>query len=153
MQRQVARFFHAGRGITIALLIILSGYLPAAAQLDLVGKNMVGVRLGPWLADGLTQDLETQNETTSVRIASSSTAFHLEFFYLYQLKGSLYLDLSFGAVSRGDFRVDYISQTAEENGFGTAQVYPLSVGLGLFPLATRPNAKMQPFIEIGRAHV
>jgi hypothetical protein len=149
VQRQLSGFFRARRVVVIALLIFLSGYSATAAQTDLVGKNMVGVRLGPWLADGLTRDLETKNETTSVRVFSSSTAFHLEFFYLYQLKGPLYLDLNFGGVSRGDIRIDYISQTAEEKGFGTAQIYPLSIGLGLFPLATRPDTKMQPFAVAG----
>lgn len=106
---------------------------------------MIGIRLGPWLADGLTTDVETE----FVRVVSSSTAFHLEFFYNYRLKGPFYLDLSLGGVSRGDIRVNYRSQTAEETGFGTAMVYPLSVGIGLFPLANKPDNIWQPFFVAG----
>ncbi len=145
MQRQLSGFFRTRRVVVISFLIFLSGYSATVAQTDLVGKNMVGVRLGPWLADGLTTDIETEY----IRVVSSSTAFHVEFFYLYRLKGPLYLDLSLGAVSRGDIRVNYQTSTVSETGFGTALVYPLGVGLGLFPLAGRPDRALQPFIVGG----
>ena len=92
MLRRWSGLFSAGRVSAFALLVLLAGSPPAAAQVDLVDKNMVGIRLGPWLADGLTTDIETEY----VRVVSSSTAFHLEFFYLYQLRGPLYLDLNLG---------------------------------------------------------
>ncbi len=131
--------------ISCLVVIVLAGTLQAQEQRDLVGKNMVGVRLGPWLADGLTADFESD----PVRLFTSATAFHLEFFYLYQLKGVLYLDLMFGGTSRGDIRIDYQSSTGFENGVGTAGVYPLSVGINLFPLANQENQQIQPFVGTG----
>lgn len=141
------RLLPCWRGSVSAIMLIVALLMstPTMAQVDLVGKNMVGVRLGPWLAEGLTTDIETQY----VRVMSSSTAFHLEMFYLYNLKGPLYLDINFGGVSRGDIRINYQTQTEYESGFGTALVYPLGVGLGYFPLATRVDQAIQPFITAG----
>ena len=88
-------------------------------------------------------------ETEYVRVISSSTAFHMEFFYLYNIKGPLYLDLSMGGVSRGDIRINYQTQTEYETGIGTALVYPVGVGLGYFPLAQKPDQAIQPFVTAG----
>ncbi len=131
--------------ITCLLAGVLSVSGQAQGQRDLVGKDMVGIRLGPWLADGLTAEFETE----SVKVFTSSTAFHLEFFYLYQLKGTLYLDLMFGGTSRGDIRIDYDGPDGFESGFGTAGVYPIGVGLNLFPLANQPKQQIQPFVGAG----
>ncbi len=146
MRKRPRRASGIGPVPALALILVFLMGAPTAAQVDLVGKNMVGVRLGPWLANGLTADIQTEY----VQVYSSSTAFHLELFYLYHLKGPLYLDLSFGGVSRGDIHLDYDPPGAEvEEGFGTALVYPLGAGLAYLPLAMRPDQKIQPFLAAG----
>ena len=118
---------------------------PAAAGNDLVGKNMVGVRLGPWLAEGLTTGIQT----TQVKVVSSSTAFHLELFYEYHLSGPLFLDMNFGAVSRGDIRIETGSASARFSAIGTAGIFPLGIGLQVSPLAGRSEQSLQPFVALG----
>ena len=145
MNHRMALSSRSGLAVVITLWSTLLVSSPVWAQADLVGKNLIGVRLGPWLADGLTTDIKTEY----VRVVSSSTAFHLELFYLYNLKGPLFLDLNFGGVSRGDIRINYQTETEYESGFGTAMVYPLGIGLGFVPLATRPNQAIQPFVTAG----
>jgi len=131
--------------LSLVIVILLFSATPADANSGIWGKNMVGVRLGPWLADGFTQDIRTREITVN----SSSTAFHLEFFYLYNLRGPLYLDLNLGAVSRGDIRIDYFSDTYRESAIGTAGVYPLGVGFQLYPFAVNRTQKWQPFVLAG----
>lgn len=131
----------------LASHMIVAGFVtfclfgPASAQGDLAGKNMLGGRIGPWFAEGLTAEVETEE----VYVNTSSTAFHLEFFYTYNLTGPLYLDFNLGAVSRGDISIEYKGLTA----FGTAGVYPLGIGLRLFPLAAKKNQMVHPFISAG----
>jgi len=130
-----------GLCIPLTLWAVLCLVASASGQTDLVGKNLIGARLGPWFAEGFSVGVETEN----VRVVTSSTAIHLEFFYLYKLAGPLYLDVNLGAVSRGDIRVE----TEDEYGFGTAGVYPLGFGLQWIPLATRQHQTVQPFVAIG----
>jgi len=131
--------------LALAITAILALAPPASANTGISGKNMIGVRLGPWLADGFTKDIRTPEITVN----SSSTAFHLEFFYLYNLKGPLYLDFNLGAVSRGDIRFDYASETYRESAIGTAGVYPLGVGFQIYPFAVNRTQKWQPFVMAG----
>ena len=115
------------------------------SQRYLAGKNMVGGRLGPWLADGLTESIETE----TVKVSSSSVAFHIEFFYEYNLAGPLYLDVNFGAVSRGDIRVETESQNGYFSAIGSAGVYPFGIGLKIYPLAANRTLSLQPFVSAG----
>jgi hypothetical protein len=125
----------------------------AAAGPGLAGKNIVGARLGPWLAGGLTEEFDNGN----VQVSTSSTAFHLEFFYEYNLwdpsdnymPGSMYLDLNFGAVSRGDIRIQNVSTNPPVSALGTASVYPLGIGLQWFPLSGESEQLIQPLVTAG----
>jgi hypothetical protein len=141
------RFLHqtAVGILTIAVVGVLFPASSAVADPGIWGKNMVGGRVGPWFAEGFTKDIRTLNITVN----SASTAFHLEIFYLYNLKGPLYLDLNMGAVSRGDIRIDYVGDAYRTSALGTAGVYPLNVGLQLYPLAVHRRQKLQPFIAAG----
>ncbi len=136
------------RPLLLAIVIIAASVfcLPTdAAAADLVGKSMVGARLGPWLSDELTSDIGT----AEVRLSGPSTAFHLEMFYLYNLSGPMYLNINLGAVSRGDVRIEYQTQAENLYALGTAGVYPLGAGIDLFPLAGKPGQSVQPFVSAG----
>jgi hypothetical protein len=104
-------------------------------------KSLGGVVLGPWF----TGDLGNEIATPEVRLHSSGTAFHIEFFYQPHLKGAFNLEMSVGAINRGDLRIqdDQISQ------FGDATIYPLSAGLAIRPLASKTSLRLQPCIQGG----
>ena len=110
-----------------------TGQMPPAAssvteenRSGLWGKNAIGGQLGPWFSSNLTSGFADP----SIHLTANSTAFHMEFFYQPHLRGIANLDLSVGAVSRGEMRI----QTSSESSFGTATVYPIGLGLRLAPL-------------------
>ena len=104
---------------------------------------MAGGQLGPWFSDNLSLDIVGSD----FNLKSTTTTFHLELFYQPHLKGIMYLDLSFGAVSRGDIRITTTS--SGESAFGDASIYPLGVGLMLVPLAKSTEFRLQPFFRAG----
>jgi len=108
-------------------------------------KSIVGGQLGPWFTDELGQDI-TDSE---FRLSASSTAFHLELFYQPHLVSSLYLDLNFGAVSRGDIRITQQLPSGTISSLGDATLYPVGAGLQWAPLAKSINTKFQPLIRMG----
>ncbi|MBD3298187.1 MAG: hypothetical protein GF341_06000 [candidate division Zixibacteria bacterium] len=108
-------------------------------------KSAIGGALGPWLSDGFGEDIETE----TYRLSASSTAFHLEFSYMPHLTGPLNLDINVGAVSRGDIRITQTTGNVGIDGFGSATLYPLGLGIAWFPLAKSINTTFQPFLRAG----
>lgn len=104
-------------------------------------KALVGGQLGPWFTDDLGNDITEPN----VRLDASGTAFHLEFFYQPNLIGILNLDINIGAINRGDLRV----RTDGASAFGNATLYPLGLGIILYPLAKRTGQQFQPLLKAG----
>ena len=104
-------------------------------------KSLGGVVLGPWF----TGDLAYQETGPNQHLVAPGTAFHIEFFYQPHLTGLLNLEVSVGAINRGDLRVqeDQISQ------FGDATIYPLNLGLALRPLARNTSLRLQPCLQGG----
>lgn len=105
------------------------------------GKALVGGQLGPWF----TSDFGNDIASPTVRLDASGTAFHLEFFYQPHLTGILNLDVNVGAINRGDLRI----RTQDESAFGNATLYPLGVGIILYPMAKRVEQKFQPMVKAG----
>jgi len=108
-------------------------------------KSLVGGQLGPWISDGFGEDVETE----TIRLKANSTAFHLEFFYMPHLTGPLNLDISLGAVSRGDIRITDNNGPTAVSGLGTATLYPLGIGLAWFPFAKSVSTNIQPSLRAG----
>lgn len=106
---------------------------------------MAGGQLGPWFTSDLGKDITEPG----YRLSASNTAFHLEVFYQTPLVSSLYLDLNFGSVSRGDLRVIEQSGGVDYALGGDATLYPLGAGLQWLPLAKSVNSKFQPLIRAG----
>ena len=104
-------------------------------------KALVGGQLGPWFANELGNDITMPG----VRLFASGTAFHLEFFYQPNIAGILNLDVSIGAINRGDLRI----RDGELSAFGNATLYPLSAGVILFPMAKRSGQSLQPLLKAG----
>jgi hypothetical protein len=104
-------------------------------------KNVAGVLVGPWF----TRDLGNDIATPDVRLTSSGTAFHIEFFYQPRLRGALNLEISVGAINRGDMRI----QNSSVSEFGDATLYPMNLGLALRPLAHNTSLRLQPCIQGG----
>jgi len=104
-------------------------------------KSLVGGQLGPWFTEDLDKDITEEG----YYLSASSTAFHLELFYQTPLISSLYLDLNFGSVSRGDIRI--VQQF--ESSIGDATLYPIGVGLQWIPFAKSANSMFQPLVRAG----
>lgn len=104
-------------------------------------KALVGGQLGPWFTNDLGRDITEEN----VRLDASGTAFHLEFFYQPNLSGILNLDISIGAINRGDLRVRADNLSA----FGNATLYPIGAGVIVYPMAMRTGQKLQPLLRAG----
>jgi hypothetical protein len=105
------------------------------------GKSALGGQLGPWFSSNLTG----APADTGLHLTANSTAFHLEFFYQPHLTGIANLDVTVGAVSRGEMAI----RTATEATFGTATIYPIGVGLRLAPLAKSTGQSLQPLVTLG----
>lgn len=108
-------------------------------------KNLAGGQLGPWFTSGFGEDIVTPD----YRLSAPSTAFHLEFYYMPHLTGTLNLDLNIGAVGRGDIRLSQSTSTSGVSGVGSATLYPVGVGLAWFPLAKSTQTAFQPCIRGG----
>ena len=65
------------------------------------------------------------------------------------LMSTLYLDLNFGSVSRGDIRISRQFPGAVESSIGDATLYPIGVGLQWLPLAKSVETKFQPLVRAG----
>jgi hypothetical protein len=131
----------------------LAQYQPRRPRLDpgppmqpgIWQKNIAGGQVGPWFADAFGDDLVGDG----FRLSGNSTAFHLELFYQPHLKGPLYLDLNFGAISRGDIRATLQTDEGMLSSFGDATLYPLGVGIQWLPLAESKTTMIQPALRVG----
>ncbi|MBI5868468.1 MAG: hypothetical protein HZB43_09300 [candidate division Zixibacteria bacterium] len=125
---------------------------PAAAQMQpmpvraeeerhpgLWGKSAMGGQLGPWFSSNLT------SSSPDLQLTVNSTAFYMEFFYQPRLSSIANLDLSAGAVSRGETRIE----TSTESSYGTATIYPIGFGLRLAPFAKSLTSPIQPILRFG----
>jgi hypothetical protein len=106
-------------------------------------KSITGGQLGPWFTDELGQDITE----SGYHLSASSTAFHLELFYQHPLVSTLYLDLNFGSVSRGDIRLT--EEAAGVSTAGDATLYPIGAGLQWVPFAKSVDSKFQPLVRAG----
>lgn len=121
---------------------------PPRAAIEIVtpglwGKNIVGGHLGPWISDGFGNDVSSPDG----QFQGSKTAFHLEFFYQPHLIGIVNLDVSVGAISRGQFRI--ASPDPDINNFGDATLYPIGVGVIVSPFAKQSQWRLQPNFRVG----
>jgi len=108
-------------------------------------KSIAGGQLGPWFTSDLGKDITEPG----YHLSASNTAFHLELFYQTPLVSSLYLDLNFGSVSRGDIRIVEQVGSADYTASGDATLYPLGAGIQWIPFARNINGKFQPFVRAG----
>jgi len=106
-------------------------------------KTAVGGQLGPWLASEFGDDATSEQG----RFDGNETAFHLEFFYFPHLHSILNGDFNIGAISRGEFRIT--NPATNIISFGDATLYPIGLGLTLFPLARKTDWKFQPHVRAG----
>lgn len=109
------------------------------------GKSIGGGMLGPWFTSDLGRDIQQPG----YRLSAPGTAFHLEVFYQPHLTGTLNLDLSFGAVGRGDLRVTLNTPSGPVSSIGDATLYPLGLGAVWFPLAKSVRTRVQPMVRAG----
>lgn len=80
-------------------------------------------------------------------IQKDGTLPYIEFFYQPRWNRYLSLDLSFGAVGRGEVR--YIDQVNRLYFFSSVNVYPISVGVNLQPLAFGHQPRFFPVMRGG----
>jgi hypothetical protein len=146
--RRFVRFVSLLGLLGVPLATRSAGQMPQASMAasrgtysGLWGKNALGGQLGPWFSSNMTGGFAD----TSIDLTANSTAFHMEFFYQPHLTGVANLDLSVGAVSRGEMSI----QTGSESSFGTATIYPIGLGIRLAPFARSTRWAIQPMIRLG----
>jgi hypothetical protein len=109
-------------------------------------RSLFGGQLGPWFADAFGDDLRTSVD----QFDGSGTGFHLEFFYRPHIVGVLNADLSLGAISRGQVRVQRYKDTDSAYSFlGDLTLYPVGVGISVAPFAKRADWRVQPTLQAG----
>ncbi len=107
------------------------------------GNQMLGVRFG---VHSFTTNEEGTFEDLDVN-TSTDVSFAAEFYFNYFLVDKLGMELSLGSAHRGE--VVFRDSNSALVSYGSANVYPMSVGLKATPLSGWVSDHYQPFFLIG----
>ncbi len=138
---------------TLLLSLIVSTSMAETEVIKMtVKKHQFGLRMGTWSNNGtsppdviVVPPIDSLSAPTDSLITSiKNVNFYIEGFYAYNIFSSLFTEISFGMVNRGDMQV-YSSGTYD---FSNVLLYPILLQLKFYPLHTL-KSKFQPFIGAG----
>ncbi len=131
--------------LVLSLLTVSTIFADSEESINSIRKHQLGLRLGTWSNSGASHaTLIPITETDTLRTSINDVNFYLEGFYAYNIYASMFTEISFGIVNRGDI------QSSLDGIFELSNVMlnPLLIQLKFFPLLSS-NSKFQPFIGAG----
>ena len=132
--------------LAILFSLVVSNISAADTELEAFNTNrhQVGLRLGTWGNNGAIHDSPLVDGNDSLIISFKKVTAYIEGFYAYNLFSSIFAEISFGVVNRGD--IQYYSLGNYD--FSNLLIYPLIVQFKTYPLQN-VNSKFQPFVGGG----
>jgi len=131
----------------LILILALSAFGQSEEEMGIKGNRgnqMAGIRIG---VHHFTADKTNQFEDGFEVLAESDASFVAEFYYNYFLLNQLGMELSLASAHRSD--LVYTNAAEDIRLFGSANVYPISLGVKFTPLSGLVSDHYQPFLSIG----
>jgi opacity protein-like surface antigen len=128
---------------TIALSVSAVSAQDAEQSEDNSVLQYIGVRIGLFHTTSTDESVFVDLPVTS---SIGSNAISAEFFYNYFFLDQIGFEIILGSISRGD--IEFVDDSSYRL-LGSANVYPIAIGLKLTPLSGITSRSFQPYIHGG----